>query len=63
MAGGGGAAAAGRSQALWLRCEGLMSGGFAVPSLEVTALAALVAHASWVLVSRPAIEAVGRWRP
>jgi hypothetical protein len=37
MAGGGGAAAAGRSHALWLRCEGLMSGGFVVPWLEVTA--------------------------
>jgi peptidoglycan/LPS O-acetylase OafA/YrhL len=48
---------------LWLRFEGLMPGGFVVPWLEVTALAALVASASWVLVERPAIEAVGRWRP
>jgi hypothetical protein len=40
-----------------------MPGGFVVPWLEVTALAALVASASWVLVERPAIEAVGRWRP
>ena len=48
---------------LWLRFEGLMPGGFVLPWLEVTALAALVAYASWVLVERPAIEAVGRWRP
>jgi peptidoglycan/LPS O-acetylase OafA/YrhL len=48
---------------LWLRFEGLMPGGFVVAWLEVTALAALVASASWVLVERPAIEAVGRWRP
>jgi peptidoglycan/LPS O-acetylase OafA/YrhL len=48
---------------LWLRFEGLMPGGFVVPWLEVTALAALVACASWVLVERPAIEAAGRWRP
>src|SRR3954447_4803615 len=40
-----------------------MPGGFVLPWLEVTALAALVAYASWVLVERPAIEAVGRWRP
>jgi peptidoglycan/LPS O-acetylase OafA/YrhL len=48
---------------LWLRFEGLMGGGFLVPWLEVAALSALVAWASWVLVERPAIEAVGRWRP
>ena len=48
---------------LWLRFEGLMGGGFLVPWLEVAALSALVAWASWVLVERPAIEAVGCWRP
>jgi peptidoglycan/LPS O-acetylase OafA/YrhL len=48
---------------LWLRFEGLMGGGFVLPWLEVAALTALVAWASWVLVERPAIEAVGRWRP
>ncbi|HEX6744358.1 MAG TPA: acyltransferase [Solirubrobacteraceae bacterium] len=48
---------------LWLRFKGLMPGGFVLPWLEVTALAALVAYASWVLVERPAIEAAGRWRP
>ena len=48
---------------LWLRFEGLMPGGFVLPWLEVTALAALVAYVSWVVVERPAIEAVGRWRP
>jgi peptidoglycan/LPS O-acetylase OafA/YrhL len=48
---------------LWLRFEGLLPGGFVLPWLEVTALAALVASASWVLVERPALEAVGRWRP
>ena len=48
---------------LWLRFEGLMPGGFVLPWLEVTALAALVAYASWVTVERPTIEAVGRWRP
>jgi hypothetical protein len=47
---------------LWLRFEGLMPGGFVVPWLEVTALAALVGYACWVRVERPAIEAVGRWR-
>ena len=34
--------------------------GFVLPWLEVAALSALVAWASWVLVERPAIEAVGR---
>jgi peptidoglycan/LPS O-acetylase OafA/YrhL len=48
---------------LWLRFEGLMGGGFVLPWLEVAALTALVAWASWVLVERPALEAVGRWRP
>jgi peptidoglycan/LPS O-acetylase OafA/YrhL len=48
---------------LWLRFEGVMGGGFLVAWLEVFALSALVAWASWVLVERPAIEAVGRWRP
>ena len=48
---------------LWLRFEGLMPGGFVLPWLEVAALSALVAYASWVLVERPAIEAAGRWRP
>ena len=48
---------------LWLRFEGLMVGGFVVPWLEVAALSAVVAYASWVFVERPAIEAVGRWRP
>lgn len=48
---------------LWLRFEGLMPGGFVVPWIEVAALSALVAWASWVTVERPAIEAAGRWRP
>ena len=48
---------------LWLRFEGLMPGGFVVPWLEVAALSALIAYASWVFVERPATEAVGRRRP
>jgi peptidoglycan/LPS O-acetylase OafA/YrhL len=47
---------------LWLRFEGLMAGGFVVPWLEVAALSALVAYASWMFAERPAIEAFGRWR-
>jgi peptidoglycan/LPS O-acetylase OafA/YrhL len=48
---------------LWLRFTGLFGPGFVVPWLEVAALSALVAAASWVVVERPAIEAAGRWRP
>ena len=48
---------------LWLRFQGLMPGGFVLAWLEVAALSALVALASWVFVERPAIEAAGRWRP
>ena len=40
-----------------------MPGGFVLAWLEVAALSALVALASWVFVERPAIEAAGRWRP
>jgi acetyltransferase len=48
---------------LWLRFEGLMGGGFLLPWIEVSALSALVAWASWVVVERPAIEAARSWRP
>ena len=48
---------------LWLRFEGLLPGGFVGPWVEVAALSALVAYASWVVVEKPAIEAAGRWRP
>ena len=44
---------------LWLRFQGLMPGGFVLAWLEVAALSALVALASWVFVERPAIEAAG----
>jgi hypothetical protein len=40
-----------------------MGGGFLLPWIEVSALSALVAWASWVVVERPAIEAAGSWRP
>jgi peptidoglycan/LPS O-acetylase OafA/YrhL len=48
---------------LWLRFEGPMAGSFVVPWIEVSVLAAAVAYLSWVLVERPVIDAVGRWRP
>jgi peptidoglycan/LPS O-acetylase OafA/YrhL len=48
---------------LWLGFVGLMPGGFVLPWIEVAALSALVAYASWVVVERPAIEAAARWRP
>ena len=49
---------------LWLRFEGLMPRRLRPgPWIEVAALSALVALASWVFVERPAIEAAGRWRP
>jgi hypothetical protein len=48
---------------LWLRFEGLMAGGFVVPWIEVSVLAAAVAYLSLVLVERPVMETADRWRP